>query len=117
MDDTDPQNYLGFITSNWSDTLLYEFRLNHHLLAVAVVDHLNDGLSAVYTFFEPDASARGLGNYAILWQISEAKRLGLSWVYLGYWIEECKKMAYKANFYPHEVFWAGHWQPVASAQR
>jgi hypothetical protein len=84
--------------------------------AVAVIDHLNDGLSAVYTFFDPDESARGLGNYAILWQIDEARRLGLSWIYLGYWIQECKKMAYKARFYPHEVFWGGRWQPVAGAQ-
>lgn len=111
MDDTDPQNYLSFVTSNWSDTLLYEFRLDNRLLAVAVVDRLDDGLSAVYTFFDPDEPRRGLGNYAILWQIGEARRQGLSWVYLGYWIQGCRKMAYKTSFHPHEVFLAGRWEP------
>ena len=113
MDDTDPESYLAFINSTWSDTLLYEFRLAGRLMAVAVIDRLDDGLSAVYTFFDPCARDRSLGTYAILWQLSEAQRQGLKWVYLGYWVRECAKMAYKANFRPYEVFLAGRWVAMA----
>ncbi len=113
MDNPTPESYLSFITARWSDTRLYEFRQEKALLGVAVVDHLEDGLSAVYTFFDPQAGRRSLGTYAILWQIGEAARLGLDWVYLGYWIRHCQKMAYKAGFRPHEVFIDGRWRPVA----
>lgn len=109
MDETSPANYLSFITSSWSDTRLYEFRSATQLIAVAVVDYLDDGLSAVYTFFEPEARQRGLGTYVILWQIAHAAQLGLDWVYLGYWIEQSEKMSYKAKFHPHEVYRAGRW--------
>jgi len=112
MDDSSPSEYLAFLTAHWSETLLYEFRLAQRLLAVAAVDRLDDGLSAVYTFFDPDESARSLGTFAILWQINEGRRQGLDWVYLGYWIRECEKMAYKTNFQPHEVFVAGRWISV-----
>ena len=78
-------------------------------MAVAVMDRLNNGLSAVYTFFDPLEATRGLGTFAILWQIAEARRLGLKWVYLGYWIEQCAKMAYKTRFKPHEIFVAERW--------
>lgn len=112
MDDVTPDSYLSFIVSNWSDTVLYEFRLNKHLLAVAVTDRLENALSAVYTFFDPEESRRSLGSYAILWQIAEAERQGLDWVYLGYWIEACMKMVYKANFRPHQLFTAGRWLSI-----
>ena len=109
MDDTTPEGYLSFITSCWSDTRLYEFRLSNRLLAVAVTDRLDGGLSAVYTFFDPDESSRSLGTYAILWQIDQAKHQGLSWVYLGYWVRESRKMSYKANYQPHQILIAGRW--------
>lgn len=112
MDNPTPESYLSFIAARWSDTRLYEFRQGQALLGVAVVDHLEDGLSAVYTFFDPQTERRSLGTYAILWQIGEAARLGLDWVYLGYWIRHCQKMAYKAGFRPHEIFIDGQWQPV-----
>jgi arginyl-tRNA--protein-N-Asp/Glu arginylyltransferase len=114
MDDTHPESYFSFITAPWSHTFFYEFRLDSRLLAVAVADPLDNGLSAVYTFFDPDESARSLGTYAILWQIADLKRLNLDWVYLGYWIQGCGKMTYKANFNPHEVFMAGRWITPAS---
>lgn len=91
MDPASPENYWSFVASRWCSTWLYEFRLDQELLAVAVVDRLDEGLSAVYTFFDPLHKARGLGTYAILWQIAEARQLGLPWVYLGYWIAQCDK--------------------------
>ena len=112
MDDTSPEHYLTFITSSWSDTWLYEFHRGEELLAVAVVDHLLDGLSAVYTFFDPEQSRRGLGVYVILKQIEQARQRSLDWVYLGYWVRECDKMTYKSAFKPHQLFIAGRWQTV-----
>ena len=109
MDDCTPESYLSFITSRWSDTLLYEFCQGDKLLMVAVVDQMQDGLSAVYTFFDPHLPARSLGNYAILWQIHEARRQGLGWIYLGYWVRNCRKMNYKGNFKPFQVFLGGRW--------
>ena len=109
MDNPTRKQYRDFLLSSWSDTLLYEFRLGGHLLAVAVADHLVDGLSAVYTFFDPGFSWRGIGNYCILWQIEETRRLGLSWLYLGYWIAESPKMLYKQEFLPQERFLEGRW--------
>ena len=113
MDPASPENYWSFIASRWCPTWLCEFRLERELLAVAVIDRLGDGLSAVYTFFDPLVEARSLGTFAILWQIAEARRLGLNWVYLGYWIEQCGKMAYKSHFSPHAIFVTERWGWVA----
>jgi arginine-tRNA-protein transferase len=112
MDVRSPERYREFILSSWSDTWCYEFRLGSRLLAVAVIDRLMQGLSAVYTFFDPAYAGRGLGTFAVLWQISDAKRMGLPWVYLGYWIQECPKMSYKNRFRPLEIFRDGHWQSL-----
>lgn len=109
MDPANPENYWSFITSRWNPTGLAEFRCEEALLAVAVTDHLANGLSAVYTFFDPTQEERGLGTFAILWQITEVKRLGLQWLYLGYWVEHCHKMAYKSRFKPHEIFITERW--------
>jgi len=87
----------------------YEFRLEGRLLAVAVTDLLPNGLSAVYTFYEPAEERRSLGRYAILWQIAEAVRLGLHAVYLGYWIKNCKKMNYKTQYRPIELLTNQRW--------
>ncbi|MEO5702443.1 MAG: arginyltransferase [Gammaproteobacteria bacterium] len=110
MDNMNPEQYMDFIMlSGLDNTRLYEFRLDDKLLAVAVVDHLPQGLSAVYTFFDPQHEARSLGTHAILWQIHEARRLGLTWVYLGYWIRECRKMSYKNRFRPAEIYRNNQW--------
>ncbi len=110
MDNPTPESYLAFLTSSWSDTLFYEFRLEQKLIAVAVADQLHSGLSAVYTFFDPEYAAHSPGNYAILWLIQETRRRNLSWLYLGYWIEECKKMAYKNQYQPFEIYRKERWQ-------
>ena len=110
MADTDPEQYQRFFTSSWSDTRYLEFRLQGTLLAVSVIDWLPDGLSAVYTFFEPEAQQRGLGIYAVQRMIDEGARCNLSHLYLGYLIQDCGKMAYKARYRPLEVFRQGQWQ-------
>lgn len=115
MDDPDPDNYLSFLVSRCIDTDFYEFRLHGQLLAVAVVDHLQQGLSAVYTFFDPQHAKRSLGVYAVLWQIEETKRLNLTWLYLGYWIKESPKMSYKAQYQPLEMYQDGQWSTTHPA--
>ena len=82
------------------------------LLAVALTDVLSDGLSMVYSFFEPSEESRSLGTYMILDHINRARRLGLPYVYLGYWIEGSQKMNYKARFGPLEARTATGWTPL-----
>jgi len=89
--------------------VFYEFRLRERLLGVAVVDHLHDGLSAVYTFFDPEETGRSLGRLAVLKQVELARALQLKWLYLGYWIEDCRKMSYKREYAPLEVLRDGQW--------
>ncbi len=93
----------AFLLAGWSNVRFLEMRLNRELLAVAVTDFQPQSLSAVYTFFHPDMGRRSLGNYAVLQQILQARGLGKSWLYLGYWIPDCRKMAYKSVFRPLEV--------------
>jgi arginine-tRNA-protein transferase len=116
MDDPRPEDFINFLTCSGLDTAFYEFRTQTTLLGVAIVDHLPRGLSAVYTFYEPEAQQRGLGTFAVLWQISEARRLGLPWVYLGYWIRECRKMAYKSRFQPFEIYRGGRWIRLSTGE-
>ena len=87
----------------------YEFRLAGTLVAVAVTDLLPNGISAVYTFYDPALERRSLGRFAILWQIGETARLGLQAVYLGYWIKNCRKMSYKTQYRPIELFVNQRW--------
>jgi len=112
MDVSEPERYREFLLSTWSDTWCYEFRSESRLLAVAVIDRLSRGDSAVYTFYDPDHAERSLGRFAVLWQIAEARRLDLSWLYLGYWIQECPKMSYKSGYRPLEIFRDGLWQTL-----
>lgn len=109
MEDPDPTSYMDFLTASWAETFFLEFRLKQRLIAVAVVDELADGLSAVYTFFDPAESKRSPGRFAILKEIELTQQFGLQWLYLGYWIEQCRKMSYKTDFSPHQKFIDGAW--------
>lgn len=104
------EQYQNFLNTDLDFARFYEFRLNEQLLAVAVTDVLTSGLSAMYTFFEPEDTRRSLGRYAILWQIQESLRLNLPYVYLGYWVKDCRKMNYKTQYQPLEGFINDHWQ-------
>ena len=103
------EQYEAFIKTKMVDTRFFLFYEQEKLLAVSVVDFLEQGLSAVYTFFDPEKSQRSLGNYAILWQIKKCQELGLSHLFLGYWIKGCGKMEYKSKFRPLEMLINGRW--------
>ncbi|MDH5444273.1 MAG: arginyltransferase [Gammaproteobacteria bacterium] len=109
MDNDDPNQYRQFIRASWCETRLFELRENDQLLGVAVTDQLENGLSAVYTFFDPSLSDRSLGTYAILRQIEECRDQELKWLYLGYWIPDSPKMQYKSRFRPFEYFDGQAW--------
>jgi arginine-tRNA-protein transferase len=112
MDEADASDFRRFLTAPWSPTLFLEFRRGNRLLGVAVTDVCLHGLSAVYTFFDPDEHARGLGTFAILQQVELARRRGLPWVYLGFWIDGHPKMDYKRRFQPLHIRTAQGWQPM-----
>ena len=117
-EDSVVSGYEGFLQADWVDGRLVEFRLDKKLLAVAVVDYLADALSAVYTFYDVDAAeARSLGVYAVLWQIEEARRLGLDWLYLGFWVEHCRKMTYKNGYRPIDALLAGEWRRFEKGEK
>jgi len=110
MDEPCPEDFERFLYTTWSPTSFLELRAANQLLGVAVTDICSDGLSAVYTFFDPQSQSRGLGTWAILNQIALARRLGLAHVYLGYWIAGHPKMHYKANFQPLQILRSGRWE-------
>ena len=112
MDDEDPEQYRNFLLQSHVDTLLVEFRENGVLRMVSVIDVLADGLSAVYTFYEPDVPQASFGTFNVLWQIELCRKLQLPFLYLGYWIEGSRKMAYKSNFQPLHGLQDGTWQAI-----
>ena len=103
------EQYESFLNNALTCTEYYKFKYKGKLLAVSVIDVLNDGISAIYTFFDPDIKDRSLGSYSILWQVEYAKALSLNYVYLGYWIKDCQKMSYKSLFKPLQLYKKGHW--------
>lgn len=109
MDDAEASDFRRFLTAPWSPTLFMEIRHGERLLGIAVTDICLTGVSAVYTFFDPAESARGLGTFAILQQIALARRRGTPWVYLGFWIDGHPKMDYKRRFQPLEIRRGGDW--------
>ena len=109
MDGENRESFHAFLECHWGETQFWEFREGGQLLCVAVVDTLPQALSAVYTFFEPDAAPRSLGTYAVLQQIEHARIQGLEYVYLGYWVEGSRKMDYKRRFQPLEIFSGSGW--------
>jgi arginine-tRNA-protein transferase len=118
MDNPDADDFSRFLYTPWSPTLFVELRLRGKLLAVAVTDFVSSGLSAVYTFYEPEEIGRGLGTYSILRQIELARARSLPHLYLGYWIAKHAKMDYKARFRPLQLLepgkgWVAFAPPVA----
>jgi leucyl-tRNA---protein transferase len=104
-------DYRSMVEDSPIDTFLIEFRRADGILAGAcLADRMSDGLSAVYSFFEPDLHTRSLGTFVVLWLIEEACRLGLPYVYLGYWIAESRKMSYKSRYRPLEFFGPNGWR-------
>ena len=103
------EQFEAFIQAQTTDTSFYKFYYQDQLLAVSVIDVLQQGLSAVYTFFDPDFDKRSLGNFVILWQIRKAEEMGLPYLFLGYWIMGCSKMQYKSSFRPIELLIQGKW--------
>ena len=113
MDQDSREQYQHFLLHSNVATDLFEFREGPHLRVVALVDRLADGLSSVYTFFEPEPPSASYGTFSILWQIERCRQLGLPYLYLGYWIGESPKMAYKASFRPVEGLVGGRWEKLA----
>lgn len=109
MFESSQEDYIRFLKSSWCDTHFVEFLIEGELAAIAVVDQLNDSLSAVYTFFDPKFSNYSLGVYAVLWQIEQAKKWHKEFLYLGFWIKRCKKMSYKSDYQPLQVFRDKQW--------
>jgi len=111
-------DYRSMVEDSPIDTFIVEFRdTDGNLAAACLSDRMSDGLSAVYSFFDPDLASRSLGTFMVLWLVEEAHRLGLPYVYLGYWIAESDKMAYKARFQPLEAFGPQGWLPLDTARR
>ena len=109
MCDEDPAKYVAFIKSEFSRSRFLSLSLKDKLIGVSVVDQFKGGISAVYTFFDPEYSNRSLGNYAILYMIKLARVRNIPYVYLGYWIGESQKMNYKRHFRPLEGYINREW--------
>lgn len=109
MANTNPDEYLGFLGSSWCDTRFVEFSIKNQLAGIAVIDQFEKAWSAVYTFFDPKFSGYSLGVYAVLWQIEQALIQQKEFLYLGFWIKACKKMAYKSNYQPLQLFIDNQW--------
>lgn len=109
MDHPSERDFDGFLTCEWSPTCFLEIRLDEELVGVAVTDVLEDSLSAVYTFFAPEHAARSLGTYAILSQVEHARRMGLDYLYLGFWLRDHPKMDYKQRYRPLEFLSGREW--------
>ncbi|MGM0767345.1 MAG: arginyltransferase [Pseudomonadota bacterium] len=106
------EQFTSFLVEGATDSWFLEIRLADKLIGLAAVDMLDDGLSAIYTVFDPAYESRSIGTFAILWQIEAARARGLPHLYLGYWIRECRKMNYKTRFRPIEALQEGQWQAL-----
>ena len=104
--------YKTFLLSPWADSIFISSYLGKKLVSVAVTDRLKDGLSAIYTFYDPYEAKRSLGTFNILNQVEIASELSLNYLYLGYWIANNQKMHYKINFKPLELFVNSEWTRI-----
>lgn len=114
MASMDLRDFVSMIEGSPVPSVIFEYRLGDEedapLIAAALVDVLKDGLSMVYSFFEPEYANRGIGNFLILDHIEYARELNLPYVYMGYWVEDSPKMGYKADFRPLEVLYGDEWR-------
>ena len=117
------ESYKNFLLKSHVDSVLVEFRepgtLSKQgvLRMVSVIDLIADGLSSVYTFYEPELPGASFGVYNVLWQIEMCRKLDLDFLYLGYWIKQTRKMAYKTEYQPAQGLLDGEWlklEPMAS---
>lgn len=107
-------DYRSMVEDSPIDTFLVEYRTaDGTLVATCLTDRMSDGLSAVYSFYDPDLHRRSLGTYVVTWLVADACQQGLPYVYLGYWIAESRKMAYKSRFSPLEAFGPNGWRLIA----
>ena len=109
MANASPDDYLAFLGSSWCDTRFVEFFIDNELAGVAVIDQFERAWSAVYTFFDPKFARYSLGVYAVLWGIEQAYQQQKEFLYLGFWIKACKKMAYKNNYHPIQLLIDKQW--------
>ncbi|NTV96036.1 MAG: arginyltransferase [Thiobacillus sp.] len=116
MDTDDREQYRTFLLTSGVDSVLAEFSLDGRVVMVGLFDRLLDGLSAVYAFFDPELATRSLGVYNVLTLVGLARDMGLPYVYLGYWIKESAKMAYKSDYRPLEIFRYGIWKPFTDTE-
>lgn len=112
MESDSPEQYRNFLLQSHVDSTLAEFREGGILRMVSLIDILDDGLSSVYTFYDPDVVHASYGTFNVLWQIEQCRKLELKYLYLGYWIRESGKMAYKANFRPLQGLVEGEWKLI-----
>jgi len=110
MDNPRPDDYRHFLFASWCRSICMELHdPDAGLVAVAIMDDLPGALSAVYTYYDPVMTHRGLGTHAIIREIELAQEWGYDWLYLGYWIDGCRRMDYKAEFRPHEIHTPSGW--------
>lgn len=114
MDNDDYEAYQTFLLQSLVDTVLVEFREGDILRMVSVIDLLGDGLSSVYTFYEPNLPQARFGVYNVLWQIELCRKLNLNYLYLGYWIKNSRKMSYKTQYQPAQGLIDGTWIPLTT---
>ncbi len=110
------EQYHSFLVQSNVESLMVEFRLDGVLKMVSVVDMVRDGISAVYTFYDTNDESASYGTFNVLWLVEWCRSLSLPHLYLGYWIANSRKMAYKQNFKPQEGLVGGEWQIISNSK-